>query len=37
VTVVEIKHDAVGGRLRPAMLGVNLGRADHQKTFEIST
>ncbi len=29
VTVVEIEHDGVGRRLRPAMLPFDLGGADH--------
>jgi hypothetical protein len=29
VPVVEIKHDGVGGGVRPAMLAQNFGRADH--------
>ena len=29
VTVVEIEHDGVGCRCRPAMLPLDLGRADH--------
>ncbi|SDT40652.1 hypothetical protein SAMN05444158_5869 [Bradyrhizobium canariense] len=29
VTIVEIENDGVGRRLGPAMLGVNLRRADH--------
>jgi hypothetical protein len=30
VPVVEIEHDGIGRRLRPAMLSENLGRADHE-------
>lgn len=33
MTVVKIKHNGIGGRLRPAMLRLNLGRADHAKPF----
>jgi hypothetical protein len=29
VTVVEIENDGIGRRLRPAMLGADLGRTDH--------
>jgi hypothetical protein len=29
VPVVEIEHDGIGRRLRPAMLAENLGGADH--------
>ena len=31
VAVVEIKHDGIGRRLRPAMLAANLGGADHAR------
>jgi hypothetical protein len=33
VTIVEIEHDGIGRRLRPAMLRTYLGRADHAETF----
>jgi hypothetical protein len=29
VPVVEIEHDGIGGRLRPAMLAQDFCRADH--------
>jgi hypothetical protein len=31
VTIVEIEHDGVGRCLRPAILGMDLRRADHTK------
>jgi hypothetical protein len=29
VTIVEIEHDRIGGRLRPAMLRTDLRGSDH--------
>jgi hypothetical protein len=36
VTVVEIEHDGIGRRLRPAMRAVDPGRADHEKMLTAS-
>ena len=33
VPIVEIEHDRVGGGLRPAMLWLDLSRADHPKNL----
>jgi len=33
VTIVEIENDGIGRRLRPAILGPDLRRAGHAKTF----
>ena len=37
VPVVEIEHDGIGGRLRPAMLAEDLRRADHKTLQNFST
>jgi hypothetical protein len=36
VTVVEIEHDGIGRRLRPAMRAADPGRADHEKMLTAS-
>ncbi len=36
MTVVEIEHDGIGRRLRPAMLRADLGCADHVKRLTAS-
>ena len=36
VTVVEIEHDGIGRRLRPAMCAADPGRADHEKMLTAS-
>src|SRR6266446_1752820 len=36
VTVVEVEHDGIGRRLRPAMLPADLGCADHARTLTAS-
>jgi hypothetical protein len=35
VPVVEIEHNGIGRRLRPAMLAQDLSRADHVGTFHL--
>ena len=35
VPVVEIEHDGIGRRFRPAMLLADLGRADHGRTLTV--
>jgi hypothetical protein len=35
VPVVEIEHDGIGRRLRPAMLGADLRGADHARTVPL--
>jgi hypothetical protein len=32
VTAVEVEHDGIGRRYRPAMLPADLRRADHAET-----
>ena len=36
MTVVEIEHDGIGRRLRPAMLPADLGSADHAEVITAS-
>jgi hypothetical protein len=33
VAVVETEHDGIGGRLRPALLALDSGGADHMNSF----
>ena len=37
VPVIEIEHDGIGRRFGPAMLGADLGGADHVKTLGVVT